>query len=125
MRYVRQNHVKGVLSAADHTLNLQSRTGNKGLGPPTRGGVTTPPSKLRNVTQILRLVSWNKLAKVRADMSKPALIRPPPPPTARVHTTKSTIKILATNTHCKYFLKIAKVTSVRGTSCIRGLYNPF
>jgi hypothetical protein len=27
--------------------------------------------------------------------------------TARVHTTKSTVKILAANTHCKYFLKIA------------------
>jgi hypothetical protein len=30
--------------------------------------------------------------------------------TARVHTTKSTIKILAGKTHCKYFLKIAEVT---------------
>jgi hypothetical protein len=30
--------------------------------------------------------------------------------TARVHTTESTIKILAANTHCKYFLKIAEVT---------------
>jgi hypothetical protein len=29
---------------------------------------------------------------------------------ARVHTTKSTVKILAANTHCKYFLKIAEVT---------------
>jgi hypothetical protein len=28
--------------------------------------------------------------------------------TARVHTTKSTVKILAANTHCKYFLKIAE-----------------
>jgi hypothetical protein len=28
--------------------------------------------------------------------------------TARVHTTKPTVKILAANTHCKYFLKIAK-----------------
>jgi hypothetical protein len=28
--------------------------------------------------------------------------------TARVHTTKSTIKILPANTHCKYFLKIAE-----------------
>jgi hypothetical protein len=46
--------------------------------------------------------------------------------TARVHTTKSTVKILAANKHCKYFLKIAEVThfSVRGTACIRGLYNP-
>jgi hypothetical protein len=45
--------------------------------------------------------------------------------TARVHTTKSSVKILAANTHCKYFLKIAEVTpfSVRGTACIRGLYN--
>jgi hypothetical protein len=28
--------------------------------------------------------------------------------TARVHTTKSTVKILAAKTHCKYFLKIAE-----------------
>jgi hypothetical protein len=45
--------------------------------------------------------------------------------TARVHTTKSTIKILAANTNCKYILKIAEITrfSVRGTACTRGLYN--
>jgi hypothetical protein len=46
---------------------------------------------------------------VRSDRSKPALsfffF------TARVHTTKSTVKILAANTHCKYFLKIAEVTN--------------
>jgi hypothetical protein len=30
--------------------------------------------------------------------------------TARVHTTKSAIKILAAKTRCKYFLKIAEVT---------------
>jgi hypothetical protein len=42
------------------------------------------------------------------------------------YTTKSTMKILAAKTHCKYFLKIAEVThfSVRRTACIRGLYNP-
>jgi hypothetical protein len=28
---------------------------------------------------------------------------------ARVHTTKSTVKILAANTHCKYFLKITEL----------------
>jgi hypothetical protein len=39
-------------------------------------------------------------------MSKAALIFF----TARVHTTKSTVKILAPNTHCKYFLKIAEIT---------------
>jgi hypothetical protein len=33
-------------------------------------------------------------------MSKPALIFFF---TARVHTTKSTVKMLAANTHCKYF----------------------
>jgi hypothetical protein len=46
--------------------------------------------------------------------------------TARVHTRKSTVKILAAKTRCKYFLKIAEIThfSVRGTACIRGLYNP-
>jgi hypothetical protein len=31
--------------------------------------------------------------------------------TARVHTTKSTVKIWAANTHYKYFLKIAEVTN--------------
>jgi hypothetical protein len=45
---------------------------------------------------------------VRSDMSKPALIFFFF--TVRVQTTKSTIKILAANTHCKYFLKIAEVT---------------
>jgi hypothetical protein len=40
----------------------------------------------------------------RSDMSKPALIFF----TARVHTTEYTVKILAANTHCKYFLKIAE-----------------
>jgi hypothetical protein len=51
---------------------------------------------------------------VRSDRSKPALIFFF---TARVHTTKSTIKFLAAKMHCKYFLKIAEVThfSVRGT----------
>jgi hypothetical protein len=44
---------------------------------------------------------------VRSDMSKPALIFYF---TARVHTTKSTVKILAANMHCKYFLKIVEVT---------------
>jgi hypothetical protein len=42
---------------------------------------------------------------VRSDISKPALIFFF---TARVHTTKSTVKILAANTHCKYFFKIAE-----------------
>jgi hypothetical protein len=44
---------------------------------------------------------------VRSDMLKPALIFFF---TTRVHTTKSTDKILAAKTHCKYFLKIAEVT---------------
>jgi hypothetical protein len=44
---------------------------------------------------------------VRSDMPKPALISFF---TARVHATKSTVKILAANTHCKYFLKIAEFT---------------
>jgi hypothetical protein len=42
---------------------------------------------------------------VRSDMSKPALIFFF---TARVHITKYTVKILAANTHCKYFLKTAE-----------------
>jgi hypothetical protein len=37
-------------------------------------------------------------------MSKPALIFF----TATVHTTISTVKILAADTNCKYFLKIAE-----------------
>jgi hypothetical protein len=44
---------------------------------------------------------------VQSDMSKPALTFIF---AARVHTTESTVKILAANTHCKYFLKIAEVT---------------
>jgi hypothetical protein len=42
---------------------------------------------------------------VRSDMSKPDLIFFF---NTRVHKTKSTDKILAANTHCKYFLKIAE-----------------
>jgi hypothetical protein len=42
---------------------------------------------------------------VRSDMSKPALIFFF---TARVYTTEYTVNILAANTHCKYFLKIAE-----------------
>jgi hypothetical protein len=46
--------------------------------------------------------------------------------TARVHVTKSTIKILAAITHWKYFLKLPKllIFSVRGTACTTDLYNP-
>jgi hypothetical protein len=44
---------------------------------------------------------------VWSDMSKPALIFFF---TARVCTTKSTVKILAANMRCRYFLKIAEVT---------------
>jgi hypothetical protein len=47
--------------------------------------------------------------------------------TIRVHTTKSTVKIVAAKTHCKYFFfKLPKllIFSVRGTACTRGLYNP-
>jgi hypothetical protein len=47
------------------------------------------------------------MGMVRSDISKPALIFFF---TARVHRTKSTVKILAAKTHCKYFLKIAEVT---------------
>jgi hypothetical protein len=56
----------------------------------------------------LRQIGWDGMdfldlshkGMVRSDMSKPALILFF---TARGHTTKSTIKILAVNTHCKYF----------------------
>jgi hypothetical protein len=60
-------------------------------------------------------IDWAQLSRsylktdkgmVRSDMSKPALIFF----SARVHTTKYTVKILAANTHCKHFLKIAEVT---------------
>jgi hypothetical protein len=47
---------------------------------------------------------------VRSDMSKHALIFFFSL-TARVHITKSTIKILAAKTRCKYFLKIVEVTN--------------
>jgi hypothetical protein len=47
---------------------------------------------------------------VRSDMSKPALISFF---TARVHTTKSTVKILAANTHCKYFFfKLLNIANI-------------
>jgi hypothetical protein len=57
----------------------------------------------------LRYSTWVWVWKgmVRSDISKPALIFFF---TARVHTTKSTVKILAAKTHCKYFLKIAEFT---------------
>jgi hypothetical protein len=60
---------------------------------------------------------------VRSDISEPALIFFF---TARVHTTKSTVKILAAKTHCKYFLKISEVTHIfcTRTACARGLHNP-
>jgi hypothetical protein len=54
-----------------------------------------------------RRTKWTHKGMVRSDMSKPALIFFS---TARVHTTTSTIKILAANTHWKYFLKIAEFT---------------
>jgi hypothetical protein len=59
--------------------------------------------------RLLALVIFHQSHKgmVRSDVSKPALIFF----TARVHTTKSTVKILAANTHCKYFLKIFEVTN--------------
>jgi hypothetical protein len=41
---------------------------------------------------------------VQSNMSKPTLIVF----TARIHTTKSTVKILSANTHWKYFLKNAE-----------------
>jgi hypothetical protein len=75
-------------------------------------------SKLRTISRVSSFASrifyfdllrdpvTNK-GMVRYDMSKPALIFFF---TARVHTTKSTVKILAANTHSKYFLKIAEVT---------------
>jgi hypothetical protein len=69
--------------------------------------------------KIIKLTTWS-LGMVQSDMSKPALIFFF---TARVHTTKSTVKILAANTHCKYFLKIAEVTHF---FCTRnGLYQRF
>jgi hypothetical protein len=54
---------------------------------------------------ILRADSESHKGMVRSDRSKPALISFF---TARVHTTKSTVKILAANTYCKYFLKISE-----------------
>jgi hypothetical protein len=69
---------------------------------------------------VTKCCSYTNKGMVRSDMSKPALIFFF---TARVHTTKSTIKILAANTRCKYFLKIAEVTHF---FCTRnGLYQRF
>jgi hypothetical protein len=50
------------------------------------------------ILQSVPVVSNKEIA--RSDMSKPAMISFF---TARVHTTKYTVKILAANTHCKYF----------------------
>jgi hypothetical protein len=52
-------------------------------------------------------ISASHKGMVRSDISKPTLIFFS---TARVHTTNSTVKILAAKMHCKYFLKIAEVT---------------
>jgi hypothetical protein len=52
-----------------------------------------------------RRIKWTHKGMVRSDISKPAMIFLF---TARVHTTKSTVKILAAKSHCKYFLKIAE-----------------
>jgi hypothetical protein len=52
-------------------------------------------------------LSSTEKGMVRSDMSKHALIFFF---TARVHIIRSTIKILAANTHCKYFLKISEFT---------------
>jgi hypothetical protein len=59
---------------------------------------------------------------VRSDMSKPALIFF----SLQEYTQQNPLKIVATNTHCKYFLKIAEITnfSVRGTACTKCFYNP-
>jgi hypothetical protein len=46
----------------------------------------------------LKLADVTNKGMVRSDISKPALIFLF---TARVHTTKSNVKILAANTHCK------------------------
>jgi hypothetical protein len=51
-------------------------------------------------------LSYTNKGMVRSDRSKPALISFF---TVRVHTTKSTVKIVAANTHCKYFFKIAEL----------------
>jgi hypothetical protein len=63
--------------------------------------------KPRPSSPYLVAISTDK-GMVRSDISKPALILFF---TARVHTTKSTVKIVAAKTHCKYFLKIAEVTN--------------
>jgi hypothetical protein len=60
-----------------------------------------------NVTVTQLIWNWTDKGMVRSDMSIPALIFFF---TTRVHTTKSTVKILAANTHCKYFLKTAEFT---------------
>jgi hypothetical protein len=63
------------------------------------------PSSLVQVYLLLpdHTASHPRINVVRSDRSKPALIFFFFFFTARVHTTKSTVKILAANTHCKYF----------------------
>jgi hypothetical protein len=62
---------------------------------------------LRAAESVTRETLETNKGMVRSDMSKPVLIFFL---NARVHATKSTVKILAAKMHCKYFLKIAEFT---------------
>jgi hypothetical protein len=59
---------------------------------------------------------------VRSDTSKPAMIFFL---TARVHTTKSTIKILAANTHCKhFFFKLLNIANIVTCQTLGEMFTP-
>jgi hypothetical protein len=58
------------------------------------------PSLIHMFSTLPSLMSETDKGMIRSDMSKPDLISFL---TARVHTTKSSVKILAANTHCKCF----------------------
>jgi hypothetical protein len=67
--------------------------------------ILRPSSRTKKMGSKQIATIWINKGMVQSDRSKPALIFFF---TARIHTTKSTVKILAANTHCKYFLKIAE-----------------
>jgi hypothetical protein len=95
----------GVIGGANDDCRGNRRTRRKPAPAPL-----CPTTKSRTYSVcLMSLILHAKSHKgmVRSDMSKPALIFFS---TARVHTTKYTVKILAANTQCKYFLKIAELT---------------
>jgi hypothetical protein len=74
----------------------------------TNYATACPPSRHITCCKTTRIVDliWQGNGPIRYEETCPDFFFF----TARVHTTKSTVNILAANTHCKCFLKIAEVT---------------